>query len=135
MSNKKLKFLIFGTTPPPKGGVSISILNLIKALKSQNIEVELISISNIFKFKQFDIAHIHYSKRWKVLLAIIIGKTLAKKCIITKHGAEFYPQKVIWDKTILTLCDGMIALNSEVYKRCINKKYIIKLPPIFKEGK
>lgn len=134
MSKKNLNFLIFGSIPPPHGGITISILNLITALKSLNIDTELISKSNMFKFKKFDIAHIHYSKRWKVLLAILLGKALAKKTIVTKHGAGFYPQSIIWDKMILRLSDGMIVLNDEVYKRCVDKKNLIKLPPIFREG-
>ena len=134
MSKEKLKFLIFGTPPPPSGGVSISVKNLITALESINIHVELLSKSNLFQFQKFDIGHIHYSKKWKVLVAILLSKLWAKKTIVTKHGAEFYPKNIIWDRLILNLSDGIIVLNDEVYNRCSEKKHLIKLPPIFKEG-
>jgi glycosyltransferase involved in cell wall biosynthesis len=59
---------------------------------------------------------------------------LCKKTLVTKHGANFYPQNSLLDKLILNLCDGIIVLNKEVLKRCQFKKNCIKLPPIFYEG-
>ncbi len=129
-----LKFLIFGKIPPPIGGVTISIQNLRTALKSKGFFSELISKSNLLEFKKFDIGHIHYSKQWKVLAGILLSKLLCKKTIVTKHGAGFYPKKLLLDRLILSWSDGMILLNQEVYERCLHKKQIIKLAPIFKEG-
>jgi glycosyltransferase involved in cell wall biosynthesis len=129
-------FLIFGTLPPPVGGVTSSNLNLVNSLKSLNISSRIFSIKMIFSFKRFDIGHIHYYKRWKVFIAIMLSKLLCKKTIYTSHGAEFYPQKELDARLILYLVNGMITLNQEVYNRCIKvkKKNVIKLPTLYAEG-
>lgn len=129
-----MKFLIFGQLPPPVGGVTISIKNLTTALSSLNIHNEIIRPNHLLKIKSFDIGHIHYSRRTKVLLGILLSKLLCKKTIMTKHGAGFYPKTNLWDKIFLHLIDGIIVLNDEVYHRCLHKKNLIKLPPIFEEG-
>jgi glycosyltransferase involved in cell wall biosynthesis len=134
MNNKKLTFLIFGKIPPPKGGVTVSIQNLIESLKVRNIHSEIISFSHLWKFNKFDIGHIHYSRKIKVIVAILLSKLLTKKTIVTKHGANFHPKNNGLDKLILYLCDGMIVLNEDVYQRILQKKNLILLPPIFKEG-
>jgi len=134
MNQEKISFLLFGKIPPPIGGVTISIQNLRVSLDTIGLENCLINKSHLLSFKKYDIGHIHYSKKWKVIVAILLSHVLCKKTIVTKHGAEFYPSSKILDKIILMLTDGMIVLNKEVYKRCIEKKNLIKLPPIFKEG-
>ncbi len=128
--------LIFGRTPPPIGGVTISVKNLINSLASKNITTKLFSWKILLDFKLYDIAHIHYHKRWKILIAIILGKTFCKKVILTYHGLDFYPDRSLLDKWILFLLDGIIVLNNSVYNICSNfsKSSVKLLPPIFKEG-
>jgi len=131
-----MKFLIFGTLPPPVGGVTFSNLNLINSLKSIGMNYEIFSIKTLFRFKRFDIGHIHYYKSWKVFIAIIFSKLLCKKTIYTSHGAEFYPKKNLDERVVLYLIDGMITLNKEVYNRCfsLKKENVVKLPTLYREG-
>jgi len=90
--------LIFGRTPPPVGGVTKSIENMINALKVRNIKFNLFSIATLISIRKYDIAHIHYIKRWKILTAILLGKLLARKTILTYHGSDFYPNKAWIDR-------------------------------------
>ena len=131
---KPISFLFFGKMPPPIGGVTISIKNLKIGLENFGHFVKIISFSDLLKIKRFDIGHIHSSRRYKVILSILLSKILCKKTIVTKHGANFHPQKNLMDRVILKISDGFIALNEQVFQRCTNNKNSIKLPPIFKEG-
>ena len=126
--------LIFGSLPPPIGGVRTSVLNLKKSLESVSIYNQIFSIKNVFLFKQFDIGHINFTKKWKIVVAILLGKLLCKKIILTPHGETFYKHKKYIDRFILYFIDGLIALNDEVFERCYLKKNGIKLPPVFIEG-
>ena len=126
--------LIFGSLPPPIGGVRTSVLNLKKSLESVNIDNQIFSIKNIFLFKRFDIGHINFTKKWKIVVAILLGKLLCKKVILTPHGETFYKKKRYIDRFILYSIDGLIALNDEVFERCHSKENRIKLPPVFVEG-
>lgn len=132
--SQKISFLFFGKMPPPIGGVTISIKNLRIALKNKKHTTQIISFSDLLRVKKFNIGHVHYSKKYKVVLGILLGKILCKKIIVTKHGANFHPQKNFMDKIILNMSDGLIVLNNEVFQRCKEKGNCIKLPPIFKEG-
>ena len=131
-----MKFLIFGTLPPPIGGVTKSVENLCNALKSKNVHINMYSSKSLLK--RFDIAHIHYIKRWKILIAILIAKVISKKVILTYHGLDFYPDISFFDKTILKLLNGIIVLNSKVESRCLNtvnnQNKVTLLTPIFQEG-
>jgi glycosyltransferase involved in cell wall biosynthesis len=120
--------------PPPIGGVTISIKNLKIALEELKHSVKILSLSDFIKIKRFDIGHIHFSKRYKVIISILFSKILCKKTIVTKHGANFHPKKNLIDKIILNMSNGFITLNNEVFQRCKRKEHCIKLPPIFKEG-
>lgn len=123
--------IIFGTIPPPIGGVTKSIENLFNSLKSKNIFVKLISIKSLYK--RYDIAHIHYSKSWKRLLGLIIGRILAKKVIFTLHGNNY--KKDFYNKINSKLTDGVIFLNNNVYEKESNLfKNSIILTSLFQEG-
>ncbi len=128
--------LIFGKVPPPVGGVTKSVENTITALKSKKIKIELFSINTLFSNYKFDIAHIHYSKKWKIFIAILLGKLYAKKNILTFHGSDFYPDKLWTDRLLFTLLDGIIVLNKNVQDRCEKFKHnkAILFTSIFQEG-
>jgi len=126
-----MKFILFGSLPPPIGGVSKSIENLLHALKSRNIEAELFSKRVLFK--RYDIAHIHYSKSWKRLLGLIIGKLIAKKVIFTLHGNHY--RSDLFNNISAKLTDGVILLNKTTAKKLEKKfKRITILSSIFLEG-
>jgi len=128
--------LIFGTLPPPVGGVTRSVENTVNALKTKNIIFNMFSTSTITSFKRFDIAHTHYTKRWKILTAAILGKVFAKKSILTYHGSDFYPDEKWIDRLLYILFDGTIVLNNKVLNRCkkLNSKKVVLFTPLFQEG-
>jgi len=128
--------MIFGKLPPPVGGVTKSIENLSNALRKKKVNHKFFSFFNIFK--RYDISHIHYLKRWKIIVALIIGKIISRKVILTYHSVNFYPNRSFIDRLILKVIDGIIVLNENVEKECldckIETKKIIRLTPIFLEG-
>jgi len=126
--------LIFGSLPPPIGGVRESVLNLKKSLDSRGIENKIFSIKDVLSFKKFDIGHINFTKKWKVVVAILLAKFSCKKVIFTSHGETFYKNKRYIDRVILFLLDGLIVLNDEVFGRCCFSGNVIKLSPVYKEG-
>ncbi len=128
--------LIFGKTPPPIGGVTRSVENMINALNVRNIKFNLFSIATLISIQRYDIAHIHYIKRWKILIAILLGKILARKNILTYHGSDFYPDKAWIDRLLFILLDGVIVLNKQVQDRCgkLNPEKTVLFTPIFQEG-
>ena len=128
--------LIFGKIPPPFGGVTKSIENLVNALKVKNIKFDLFSLATLTSFKRYDIAHTHYIKRWKLLSALLLGKLFAKKNLLTYHGSDFYPDSVWIDKVVFKLFDGVIILNKQVEDRCkkLDSNKIALFTPIFQEG-
>jgi len=128
--------LIFGKVPPPIGGVTKSVENTLKALKYKHIHAVLFSFSILFSLRKYDIAHIHYLKRWKILAALFLGKFFAKRNILTYHGSDFYPDTKRLDQYIYRLLDGVVVLNELVLKRCqyLDASKVILLTPIFQEG-
>lgn len=127
-----MKFLIFGTLPPPIGGVSKSIQNLLSALKSQSISsVKLFTKASLFE--KYDIAHVHYSKSWKRFIGILVGKFIAKKVIFTLHGNLY--KNDIFNYFNSKMADGVIFLNTTTENKYKYKfKDTIVLNSIFIEG-
>ena len=126
-----MKVLIFGSVPPPIGGVTKSIQNLIESLKKQSILVELFTKKSLIK--RYDIAHIHYSKSWKRFVGLLLGKLLAKKVIFTLHGNSYKDD--LFNSFSAKLADGVILLNKTTESKYVNKfKKTIVLGSIFAEG-
>jgi len=128
--------LIFGKIPPPTGGVTKSVENILNALKDRHIHAILFSFTTLFSLCKYDIAHIHYLKRWKILVALFLGKIFAKKNILTYHGSDFHPDTKRLDQYIYRLLDGIVVLNELVLKRCkqLDATKVVLLTPIFQEG-
>ena len=123
--------VIFGTIPPPIGGVTKSIENLLNALSVKNIAVEIFSKKSLLK--RYNIAHIHYSKSWKRFVGLIIGKLLAEKVIFTLHGNKYNDD--FFNNLNAKFADGVIFLNATVYEKYSNKfNSSIILTSLFKEG-
>jgi len=137
-----MKILMFGPLPPRVGGVSKSVETLLNALKVKGIESSIILNFSTFKpfFKRYDIVHIHYSKTWKRILGLLIGKIVAKKTILTLHGKEFYGDNSGADFSFSTritamLSDGIIFLNQIAKDRYMSLfSNNIILDSIFMEG-
>ena len=128
------KVLIFGLTPPPYGGVTKSVENLISSLKAKNIQTKVFSIKEIFKFKSYDIAHVHYSNIWKVFFYCLLGHFYAKKVILTKHG-HYYNISSFAFKLVTKVTDGAIFLNEVAFEKyCTFFKKSYLLSSLFEEG-
>ena len=130
-NKEQYKFLILGTVSPPVGGVTKSNENLISSLSSTGNIVDFFSCK-IF-FRRYDFAHINYSKSWKRLLGLLIGKLVARKVIFTLHSNEF--NKNIHNRVNARFYDGVILLNKVAYDKysLLFKKSTI-LTSLFKEG-
>jgi len=112
----KPKILMFGPIPPPYGGMSVYIKNIIESkliyivdLKILNTRVPafffkhkefriilfikflIVYLSNVFIYS-FQIIHIHTSANlgfWEKGFFVLISKLLQKKVILHIHGSEF----------------------------------------------
>jgi len=130
-----MKILIFSSLPPPIGGVTKSVQNLLQALKVKKIDTTVITNYSSYKllFKHYDVSHIHYSKSWKRLLGLILGKLVAKKVIFTLHGNNY--KEDFLNRLSIKLADGVIFLNKTVESKYSSKfKNHIVLGSIFVEG-
>jgi len=126
---------MFSSLPPPIGGVTRSVENLLRALDTKNIYTSVISQRPSIGplFTRYDIVHIHYSKSWKRLLGLILGKIIAKKVIFTLHGNNFLKDPL--NLINQNLVDGVILLNQDTnnkYKHLF--KNTVVLDSLFKEG-
>lgn len=128
------RVIIFGRVPPPIGGVTVSIKNLIKSLSIVGILVDCLSFKCLFK--KYDIAHIHYSNLVKRTLGMCIAKLFFSRAIFTVHG-KYLDLSNVFNKISIYLSDGIIVLNSQLYhdiEKKINGKKIVILPSLFSEG-
>lgn len=105
------EIVIFGRVPPPFGGVTISVKNLIETLEKHNLSYDLFS-SSVF-FSRYKFAHINYSKPWKIFIASLVSKLIAKKSIFIIHGNDFDFESR-FNLLTLNMFDGVIALNDNV---------------------
>lgn len=130
-----MKILIFSSLPPVIGGVTKSAQNLLRALKTKSIDTSVVVNFSSIKllFRRYDIAHIHYSKRWKRLLGLLLGKIVAKKAIFTLHSNTY--KNGMLNFLSSKLADGVILLNRNAEKKYANRfKNSIVLGSIFAEG-
>lgn len=126
------KIIIFGRVPPPYGGVTVSVKNFIASMETKGISTFLFSFSTLFG--RYDVAHVNYSRIWKIAAAVIIGKIIAKKSVFVIHGNDFDVNCKL-NLLILRAFNGVIALNQGVYRSlATNDINCVLLSPIFKEG-
>lgn len=132
----KGKVLIFGTLPPPIGGVTISVKNVIKSFENEGYETVIFSLSTFiyFLFKKYKLTHINYSKPWKILIASFLSKLCSKNTVFVVHGNDFNKDYIL-NKISLKLIDHIVTLNKQVYFSLEKEKCNILLhTPIYKEG-
>jgi len=128
--------IIFGRTPPPVGGVTISVMNLINSLGSLKCHVEVFKPSTLFFFRKYDIAHIHYSSPFKRLFGIVLSLFVANKVIFTVHG-KYCSVDNYFNKISLRIASGVIVLNSSLKKYLLNEAPKVKticFTSLFVEG-
>lgn len=130
-----MKIMIYGSLPPPIGGVTKSVYNLVRSLKEVKVDVCVVANSVFNDFMFVDYSHIQYSKAWKRFLGVIIGKILSRKVIFTVHGSVY--DGSLFNRMAFYIVDGVIFLNDvavAAHKDLIkNKKYVV-FPSVFKEG-
>lgn len=123
-------FLIFGRIPPPFGGVTTSVKNLVLAIKEKGLSYDLFSWKSVGR--KYELSHVNYSRTWKVLSAAIISKILSEKVLYVIHGNDYrFDNK--FNRIILRLFDGIIALNEDVYQKSLKHGLNVrKLTPILR---
>jgi glycosyltransferase involved in cell wall biosynthesis len=127
------KILIFGTLPPPIGGVSMHLERfLFFANEDSRINIEIHDIkkdtikSLFLKFLVTDIVHIHLSNNIKILLAIC-SRALGKKVIYTHHNSRVNSQ--IYFKLINLFSNIVVLVNDkEIDLKAVNKDKIRHVP-------
>lgn len=126
---KSIDFLIFGRIPPPIGGVTVSVKNLIEALNANDKTYDLLSIWCLFR--RYTVAHVNYSRIWKIFVAGVLSKILSDKSVFVIHGNDF-DFNSRFNIFTLKLYDGVIGLNEQVSaKLSANNINNITLSPIF----
>jgi glycosyltransferase involved in cell wall biosynthesis len=118
--------------PPPIGGVTLSVKNLVESLRVKNYR-------SFYRFEDklfstYDVGHVHASNRFKRLLHILWMKLKCKSVIFTVHGLWF--ERDFINSLTLTLSDGVIFLNQNLIDTWSfeSSTPMIKLPSLFKEG-
>lgn len=119
--------LIYGTAPPPIGGVSIYCKRLCEELDLRNVKYAFIDINktsllNIFiSLTKYRYIHINTSNPLFRLYIVVLAKLLFKKVIITFHGdiGRFNAFKNFLDHCSLKLCTTPITINTGSYKKAI----------------
>ena len=139
-----INVLIFGTMPPPIGGVSIHIERFLYFSKEYQSEVA-INVYDIKKqrlygvnsekkgigvlfsaFLNAKIIHIHISNNLKVLIALI-AKLLNKRVVYTHHNSRIDSE--FWFNKINYLSDRVILVNDkEIDTTKLNLKKIRHIP-------
>ena len=129
-----MKVLLFGKLPPPIGGVTVSIKNLVKALSTKGIEADFFGRN--MSLQRYDIGHIHYSNLLKRLLGVMMAKVFARKVLFTVHG-KFLDMDNVYNKLSVKFADGFIVLNEQLFTTLKKHNSNINctiLPSIFSEG-
>ncbi|MDP4208596.1 MAG: hypothetical protein Q8928_07260 [Bacteroidota bacterium] len=125
---KKVRILLIGPLPDPKGGVSIHIKRL-GELISPYYEVNYVDESSVRKIEYFnlrskklfsylkliywaDIVHIHSGMLFLRIFHLCLSKLLFKKVIITIHYT-FKNHNLFLHKVYLNLCNRVIFVNKE----------------------
>jgi glycosyltransferase involved in cell wall biosynthesis len=144
----KLNILIIGSLPPPVGGTTVLLSNLVKYLKTQSsINVEVLNTANISRFhigikiieslklvaqllrkvSRNDIVSVHVATSSLIALGgvvLIISKILRKPIIIRKFGGTHYSKynrvKQNLIKNILLYSDVYLAETKELVRTAVS---------------
>lgn len=122
MKTQKLTIAMFGSYPPPYGGVAIHIQRLRAMLVKNCIECIIYDISNYTKkdkkiininkiynwyhvfIPKGDIVHIHksYINLKHIIFFIILYRVMGKKVVLTYHGRRYDVKNFNWFKRMIT---------------------------------
>lgn len=138
------KVLIFGTVPPPIGGVTIHLERFLHFSQNhkEQIDVQIYDIKKqkmiqiekkgknsptlLSSFLNADIIHIHLSNNIKIPIALL-ARVFFKKVIYTHHNSRV--KSMFWFKIINFLSNIIILVNDkEIDTEQLNKKKIRHIP-------
>ena len=125
---------MFGKIPPPIGGVTVSLKNLINSLSVKGICADILAKRNFFK--RYDVAHIHYSNLLKRAIGVCFAKLFCAKVIFTVHG-KYLDCSNIYNRISIFFADGIIVLNERLFDDVVTRigsTKISVLPSLFVEG-
>lgn len=128
-----MKVLIFGRLPPPIGGVTSSVKNLVVCLEKLGIVYCFFSFNILSSFGS-ECSHINYSSPVKRFFAVVISKFLSGKVVFVIHGSSFNDRN-IFNRLSLRFTDGVVVLNENIERLLSTKGVAVKkLTSIFVEG-
>lgn len=120
--------------PPPIGGVTISVKNLIESLGYYDPNLVCNSLCQDRLFRRYDLGHVHATNKYKRLYQILYLQMKCKKVIFTVHGVNL--QNGFVNRLSIKASDGVVFLNDKIinYWSSRIEKPMVKLPTLFKEG-
>jgi glycosyltransferase involved in cell wall biosynthesis len=128
----KMKILQFMDPPPPLGGVTLSVKNLVRSCRAIKLICNYRKDDHIFTL--YDFGHVHASNKFKRLCHILWLKLKCKKVVFTVHGLWF--DDIFINRLCLLIADGCIFLNNDLAAFWQPKATAVttKLPSLFSEG-
>jgi len=109
-----MKVLLLGSLPPPPGGVTSSVANLMRALRVKKHRAYVISPMALLL--RWDIAHVHYTRPWKRLAGVLVGKLWARRVMATIHNGRV--DDLGWtDRLSYRLADRIVLLNPDAHRK------------------
>lgn len=129
MGSKKI--LVIGSIPPPIGGVTVHVENLISFLKNNNYDFSFFDTKSLNPFLFFrlffssNIIHCHLCNQFLVFLIGLICFIFRKESILTRHGNVFSNSffRSIFMNLSFRLYSVPITLNprSYSYSKALNR--------------
>lgn len=112
-SIKHKKILIFGSLPPPVGGVRLFVEKLYMYLSRLGIGVDL--FPSDFRILRYDSCYINYSVPWKRFVAGLVGYLVARRVFLILHSSQLHLDS-IFNRLCVFLVDGVITTSADIKK-------------------
>lgn len=108
------KILVFGSLPPPVGGVRIFVKKLTTYFKGVGHKVHL--FPSELNFNRYDTAYINYSSPLKRMIASLIAFFFSRKCFIISHSSIFDINNLM-NYLAVFLSSGVVATSEDVVNK------------------
>jgi len=109
-----MRFLMMVSTSGV-GGVTSSVKNLESVLESQGHQVAYVSKKALLK--RYDVVHVHFSRKWVVVAALMVGRLIARRTVMTVHNGRMDAKNDLAARLSLRLAHGVVFLNDTVEER------------------
>ena len=142
------KIFIYGSLPPPYGGVTIHIKRLVAYLNNKGIKCDVYnpSIKSLFSlafrsiFIKKSIIHVHGYRNWiNYIVFIILQRIFKSKFVVTIHNNRFlldfnYQNSVgkLISKKFYTNVTKIIVVNPDTEFGFIKRSKIVQISPFLK---